>query len=147
MLLCGACQNQIDTQEGNSFPTHFCKNPLHADSGRVYLHTPIQCVGVWQPVADGEDSFCSKACLVAFNQKRQDEHRDAVAAMSDGEEPPPQPDLLPLRRREGEECEDYGDSDIEMLLNHFGTLYSYLGGDEAAVMREWVRLKRLVITL
>ena len=54
---------------------------------------------------------------------------------------------LQARCRSAAPVEDYGDLDIEMLLNHFGTLYNYLGGDEAAVMREWVRLKRLVITL
>ena len=33
--------------------------------------------------------------------------------------------------------------EVKLLLKHYSTLFSYLGGDETKVMREWLRLKRL----
>ena len=107
MSLCGACKQIIEVQAGFTNPAHWCKNPRHAEeSSRAYVHSALQRAAVWQPVADGEGSFCSKACLIEYNQNMLDEHRDSVTkAVNDGEEPPPPPDLLPVRRREGEDCE------------------------------------------
>ena len=58
-----------------------------------------------QPFADGNDSFCGKACVEAKNLQLLHAHADLVAAC-EGQDPPQPPDLFPLRRREGEEAEE-----------------------------------------
>ena len=42
------------------------------------------------------------------------------------------------------QIEAFGDEAIKVLLEHYSTLYSYLGGDPQKVRREWLRLKRYV---
>ena len=63
------------------------------------------CDAVWQPLEDGEDTFCSKACVAAYNAKLKAEHEDGLAGVPVEDEPLPPPDFLPLRQREGEDME------------------------------------------
>lgn len=42
------------------------------------------------------------------------------------------------------QLEQHGEADIDTLLEHFKTLFAYLGGDETKVQREWRRLKLFV---
>jgi len=63
------------------------------------------CDAVWQPLEDGEDTFCGKACVAAFNAKLKAEHEDGLAGVPVEDEPLPPPDFLPLRQREGEDME------------------------------------------
>ena len=39
------------------------------------------CDAVWQPLEDGEDTFCSKACVAAYNAKLKAEHEDGLAGV------------------------------------------------------------------
>jgi hypothetical protein len=59
MFRCGACADEIEVQEGIRRPGHACKSPLHASL--QYLHSATMCDAVWQPLEDGEDTFCNKA--------------------------------------------------------------------------------------
>ena len=43
-----------------------------------------------------------------------------------------------------EGLEQHGEADIDLLLKHFSTLFSYLGGDASKVQRQWRRLKMYV---
>ena len=103
MFTCGACADEIVVQEGIRHPGHACKSPLHAPL--QYLHSATMCDAVWQPLEDGEDTFCSKACVAAYNAKLKAEHEDGLAGVPVEDEPLPPPDFLPLRQREGEDME------------------------------------------
>ena len=45
------------------------------------------CDAVWQPLEDGEDTFCSKACVAAYNAKLKAEHEDGLAGVPVEDEP------------------------------------------------------------
>ena len=96
MFTCGACADEIVVQEGIRHPGHACKSPLHAPL--QYLHSATMCDAVWQPLEDGEDTFCSKACVAAYNAKLKAEHEDGLAGVPVEDEPLPPPDFLPLRQ-------------------------------------------------
>ena len=40
--------------------------------------------------------------------------------------------------------ESYGEAEVNTLLDHYKTLYGYLGGDPAKARQEWRRLKLFV---
>ena len=96
MFTCGACADEIVVQEGIRHPGHACRSPLHAPL--QYLHSATMCDAVWQPLEDGEDTFCSKACVAAYNAKLKAEHEDGLAGVPVEDEPLPPPDFLPLRQ-------------------------------------------------
>jgi hypothetical protein len=83
-------------QEGIRHPGHACKSPLHAPL--QYLHSATMCDAVWQPLEDGEDTFCSKACVAAYNAKLKAKHEDGLAGVPVEDEPLLPPDFLPLRQ-------------------------------------------------
>ena len=60
------------------------------------------CSAVWQPVEDGNDSFCGRDCLAAFNAKLVSEHDAVLAGLDEDGSQPDAPELLPLRPREGD---------------------------------------------
>ena len=91
MFTCGACADEIVVQEGIRHPGHACKSPLHAPL--QYLHSATMCDAVWQPLEDGEDTFCSKACVAAYNAKLKAEHEDGLAGVPVEDEPLPPPDF------------------------------------------------------
>jgi hypothetical protein len=94
-IKCGACKETLldDDDQPRTNALHHCK------ACRVALHSALACTLVWQPIADGDDSFCNRACLEAYNNKLLADHANALA---DEDDPPPAPDLLPVRRREDE---------------------------------------------
>ena len=98
--ICGACTQEMAVRAGHS---HACKSPLHTQP--VYLHAALVCDCVWQPLEDGDDSFCGRACVIAKNRHLLSEHAEALADWDGDGQPPPPPELIPLRGRAGDDVE------------------------------------------
>jgi hypothetical protein len=64
-IKCGACKETLldDDDQPRTNAVHHCK------ACRVALHSALACPRVWQSIADGNDSFCNRACLEAYNNK------------------------------------------------------------------------------